>query len=385
MRFRVSGFGFQGACLLCAALALAAPKPQPPLRGQWQGRSARAEDAEVCDRLPDRVVAGDPPASGLRHWAEPFRELPYEVEHQGNSYLSVTHPPSGGIELWANAWGPDHATNRTIFVRRGPAIDRLTSTEILFDGTLIDDVYALDGSGELAPTRGFTRPCMYYAPEDGYVLLCCVCPDYLPGRTYLLPALVVSESGRPGTWRYLGMLKGEPETEAERIREETRRPPRSDGGTLVKLNDGTWRIYLNGFSPTVAALEADALEGPWRFVRDGGGAIRELLPDFPCNGIFPFVLRAAPGAWHLWLTDTWPPQSIWHYASRDGLAWSRFGAQPEITRAAVAGRGIKCLRAYVAPETGSLVGLLAVWGRRRDGACGWLNYMSRMEKGFLLK
>jgi hypothetical protein len=196
---------------------LSAPQavvPPPPIfSGQWQGPQPGPPPTAPCERPTPRAVAGDPPASGLRHWAEPFNKLAYEVEELGNSYLSVTLPPSGEVELWANEWGPDSSANRTIFVRRGPAIDKLSSKEIMFDGTLIDDVYALDGSGDLAPTRGFTRPYMTYTPEDGYVLLCCVCPDYLPGRTYLLPALVASKTGKPGTWRYLGMLKkrGQPE------------------------------------------------------------------------------------------------------------------------------------------------------------------------------
>ncbi|MBN1863856.1 MAG: hypothetical protein JW808_03035, partial [Victivallales bacterium] len=271
------------------------------------------------------------------------------------------------------------SANRTIFVRRGPAIDKLSSKEIMFDGTLINDVYALDGSGELAPTRGFTRPYMTYTPEDGYVLLCCVCPDYLPGRTYLLPALVVSKTGKPGTWSYLGMLKGEPETEAARIQQETKRQPRSDGGVIVKLTDGSWRIYLNWSGITLTALEAQSLQGPWRFLRDQNGAIVELLPEFPGNGIFPFVTHAGSDRWHARISDDWPPQSIWHYVSRDGVKWSPFGRQPEITRDAVGGRCIKCLRAYVDPQTRELVGLMSVWERQNNGKCGWRNYVSRMS------
>jgi hypothetical protein len=365
--------------LFLPALGAAAPKPPPPLPGQWQGPVERVPGADACDRLAVRAVAGDPPAGGLRHWAEPFRDLPCEVDHLGNSYVSVTRPAPGLVELWSNEWGPDGAADRMIFVRRGPSLDRLGSREVVFDGTLIDDVYSMDGSGDLSPTRGFTRPSMLWTPEDGYVLLCCVCPDYLPGRTYLLPAIVTSKTGRPGTWRYHGMLKGEMEEEVRRVEKETGRPARSDGGSIHRLDDGTWRILLNGFSPTLAALEADSPEGPWRFVRGDNGAIRELLPDFPDRGIFPYALRLEPNRWRLWITDDWPPQSIWQYASDDGLHWKPFGRQPEITRDAVGGRGIKCLRAHL-DETGeTIVGLLAVWGLRRDGSCGWLNAVSRME------
>jgi len=91
------------------------------------------------------------------------------------------------------------------------------------------------------------------------------------------------------------------------------------------------------------------------------------------------VIRLEEQNWHLWLTDTYPPQSIWHYQSKDGLAWTQFGRQPEITRAAVGQRAIKCLRTYYDAEKKEFVGLLAVWDTRppESGKC-WCPYVSRM-------
>jgi hypothetical protein len=132
----------------------------------------------------------------------------------------------------------------------------------------------------------------------------------------------------------------------------------------------------------LAAAESATLTGPWSFLRTPQGGIRELLAEFPKapnrGGCFPTVLQVAGNNWHLWITDTWPPQSIWHFVSPDGLAWQPYGDQPEITRAAVNGHGIKCLRAYVDPDTREIVGLLSVWGTDSKGEKGWILHETRM-------
>jgi hypothetical protein len=70
-------------------------------------------------------IAGDPPGSGPRYWAKSFERPPYTVPHDGNLYMTVTQPPGGGLEYWANAWGEGDTSERTVFVRRGPALDKL--------------------------------------------------------------------------------------------------------------------------------------------------------------------------------------------------------------------------------------------------------------------
>ncbi len=344
--------------------------------------AVKADAGELKQFPLDPNLPGDPPKSGLRHWSGPFFPLPYSTTNSGNSYVSVVQPPSGGIEFWANGWGPKGAVERTIFVRRGPTIDTLGDEEIMFDGMLINDVPDMKDPGKLAPGRGFTRPYMMYDAEVGYVLLCCVCPDYKPGSVPLLPALVVSETGEKGSWKYLGKLKGEPQTEYETRHKKTKQHIWSDGGTIIRLKDKRWRVYLNGFGQTMAVLESDRIEGPWKFRRDGKGKIIEFLTAFPRtprrSGIWLNVLRIADDNWHVWLTDTWVPQSIWHYESKDGLTWKPYGKQPEITRAAVGNRGLKCLRTYYDRHTRNVVGLLAVWTTKPDGSKGWMPNVSRM-------
>ncbi len=345
--------------------------------------AVKATAAELKQFPLDPNLPGDPPTSGIRHWAGPFYPLPYATQNSGNSYVSVVQPPAGGIESWANGWGPKGAIERTIFVRRGPQIDQLGDEEMVFNGTIINDVPDMNDPSKPAPGRGFTRPYMMYDPDVGYVLLCCVCPDYKPGSVPLLPALVVSKTGKTGTWKYLGKLKGEPQTEYETRLKQTKRHVWSDGGTIIRLPDKSWRIYLNGYGPTMAVLESKTLAGPWTFRRDRQGRIQEFLTAFPRAprrpGIWLNVLRLADDNWHVWLTDKWVPQSIWHFQSPDGLTWKPYGKQPEITRAAVGHRGLKCLRTYYRGDTREVIGLLSVWTTKPDGSKGWMPNINRMQ------
>jgi hypothetical protein len=245
---------------------------------------------------------------------------------------------------------------------------------------LIDDVPRLDGQPGLAPKRAFSRTYVMHDEEAGYVGLVCSYPEY--GR-YLHPALIASPTGAPGTWRYLGKLKGEPADEIA-----TGRRVWSDGGTLLRLPDRRWRIYTNGYGEWngLVALEADSLAGPWRFLRHADGRIRMLTPNIPTAGqglgIFPNVLRVRDAEWHLWMSDRWIPDAVWHFSSTDGLTWTIYGRQPEIVRAETEDY-IKCMRSFVAPDGKHIVGLLSV--ALNDPAAGdqapWVMCWSRLPLG----
>lgn len=332
-------------------------------------------DAEELKQFPwEKDLPGSPPTNGVRYWKAPFEKLPLR-----GCYVSILINQTGATreyEAWENTWGDGGATNRQIVVHRGPSLRAMAKAETACDGTLITDVPDPRNSSVLSPLRGYTRTFMIRDPEYGYVMMACVCPDYTPGSVPLLPAVLTSKTGLPGSFQYKGKIKGEVAAEA------SKRTIWSDGGSLVRLKDGRWRMYLNGFGPVLTAVESDALDGDWKFLRDSAGAMCELLPDFPKapnrGGCFPTVLRVADDNWHLWITDTWVPQAIWHFWSADGLVWKPYGLQPEITRAAFAGRGIKCLRAYLDPDTGEIVGLLSVWGGTQEGEKGWVLHESRM-------
>jgi hypothetical protein len=337
-------------------------------------KALKAEEKQMFPH--DEELPGNPPESGIRYWSE-FQPLPY-----AGAYVSViirNNVEPKRYELWQNTWGEKGAESRQIVVRKGADLKSLGEPEVVFDGTIIEDVPDPKNPETLAPGRGFTRPAVMYDPQQGYVMLVCVAPDYLPGSVPLLPAILVSKTGQKGDWKYLGTLKGDPQKEAEK------RKIWSDCGSIVRLDDWRWRIYLNGYGPVVSALESESLEGPWAFLRDDEGNIRELLTEFPRDkrrgGCFPTVLRVADNEWHLWITDKWPPQTIWHFFSDDGLSWRRYGDQPEITRAAFDGRGIKCLRAYYEPAEQRVFGLLSVRGILPDGNTAWILHFGELAPG----
>jgi hypothetical protein len=333
-------------------------------------------------------LPGKPARSGQRHWARPF-----EAIRSHGAYVSVVRR-EGQYELWrgslmfgaTNSHGrlgkPYHKAapeEKVAAVSRGPNMQALGKLDPRFDASLVDDVFSPDNPDELAWDRGFTRTSMQWFPELGYVFYCCVTRGYAPGANPLYPAFFTSPTGAPGTWTYRGKMKGEPLAEA------AKRVIWSDGGSLHRLSGGRWRAYLNGFGQVGTAVESDALDGEWTFVRDAKGAIRELLPDFPKGphrgGCWIHVLQVGAAEWHLWLTDTWPAQSIWHYSSDDGLEWRPYGQQPELTRRAVGGRAIKCLRTYFDSERNEIVGMLSVRGSIDDGPEGWVLHLSHMDTG----
>lgn len=338
--------------------------------GDKTGYAVAADEAAAGKTTPAAQ------APGQSNWS-PFRELPYRTKSLGNSYFSIILPDRGGVELWSNTWGPQDAADHTFFVRRGPGLDKLGPEEPVFDSTLIADVFDLK-LPQLAAGRGLTRPSLIFDPQEGYVLFCGVCPEYLPGEVPLIPALFVSKTGEKGTWEYLGKLKGEPAAEVER-RLEQKQYTWTNGGSIIRLTNGLWRIYVTGFGPRLAVLESDNLHGPWRFLRNGQNQIREILACPGDGAIFPHLLKIPGGDWHLWLTDTWPAKAIWHFISTDGLKWQMYGRQPEITQATVGGRDIKCLRAHYDAGQRKIVGLLSVWCDKDDGSKCWSPYVATMD------
>lgn len=331
-----------------------------------------ARPAEPATRVPEFV----------RYWKTPFASADLL-----GAYVSVT-VRDGTLEFWRGAplndLNDDDQSHKVeaLVVRRGKSLDALGKPEVVaVMRDLINDVPRLDGQPGLAPGRAFTRTFITYDEPAGYVGLVCSHPEYR--GHYLHPALIVSPTGRSGTWRYLGKLKGEPATEVQRRRVW------SDGGSIFRLPDGRWRIYLNGYGKdpsSVVALHADRLDGEWAFLKDDAGAIRQLTPTIPSAGghsvgPFPNVLRVSPTEWHLWIGDRWPPDAIWHFYSTDGLQWQLYGRQPEIIRRDHEDN-IKCLRAFLAPDGKTIVGMLSVMSRERFEDNGrWHTHWSTLPIG----
>ncbi|MFZ2653418.1 MAG: hypothetical protein WAX69_00750 [Victivallales bacterium] len=324
----------------------------------------------------EKELPGVPPESGIRYWKTPFKEI-YAVNACYNA-VRITKDSKGGTvyELWNNSWEGDEAEKHQIIVSRGPSLDKLGEPLTVCDGTIINDFPDMKNPPTPSPNRGFSRfSTILHDKEYGYVIMCCACADYLPGSTSLFPVILVSKTGEPGTFKYLGKIKGEPAelNAAKKIW--------CDGGTLMRMENGKWRMYLNGFGTMLSAIESDTLEGNWKFLRNEKGDIRELISDFPSTdsrkGCFHQVLKVADGNWHMWMTDKWPPQTIWHSWSADGLSWKLYGQQPEITRKAFNYHGIKCIRVFLSEDGKDLIGLLSIY---KDDV-GWILQESRMPSG----
>ncbi len=362
-------------CSFAVVLVLSMQFTSPAIAADW--KDIPPEKGELEQFPLDKDTPGVPPESGVRYWKTPFKEL--EPLNACYNIVRIVNGSDGKTvyELWHNTWEGEDARSHRIVVNRGPSIDKLGPTETICDGTLITDTPDIKNPAEPSPKRGFTRfSSILKDKEYGHVIMCCVCADYLPGSTSLFPAILVSKTGEPGTFRYLGRIKGEP-AQIDAVKKVW-----CDGGSLIRMENGKWRMYLNGFGTILTAIESDSLEGNWKFLRNDKGEIRELVTDFPGTnvrgGCFQQVLKVADGNWHMWMTDKWPPQSIWHFWSEDGLSWKMYGQQPEITRKAFNDHGIKCMRAYVSPDGKEIIGLLSVF---KESAGGWILFQSSMPAG----
>ncbi|MBF0246338.1 MAG: hypothetical protein HQL31_13920, partial [Planctomycetes bacterium] len=305
-------------------------------------------------------VAVTTSSGNLRYWQKPFESLAI-----GGCYVSLTR--SGNmLELWGSSGS---------VVLRGERLGELTHVEPTgITDDLINDVFDLSEPTGLSTDRKSQRFSTSLFAGVGYVTLVGVTIGYSPGSVPMNPALLVSKDGREGTWKYLGKLKGEPDDELLRGRKMIW----SDCGSIVRLSGGTWRIYLTGFGPpgrTLVALESDTLEGPWRFFRSSDGSILDLLAgQYPHKGsCFPNLVMVSDEEWHVWISNQWPPSEIWHFYSKNGKDFRRYGEQPEILR-----ENIKCLRVFYDPKEKILHGLLSVWEEKEDW---WILHHSTMNSG----
>ena len=329
------------------------------------GLSCTAAPARQREGIPDTMAA-----RGYRYWREDFRVTPL-----WGCYVSVT-PREGRLEFWnCNKEG-----EFALAVWRGPSLSRLGEPTTVFRAAQIDDVVHRQHPKVKWDKPRFDRCHVQHIPSVGYVAFICVNPEYKPGTVDLMPAIALSPEGSQGDGKYFGKLKGDPADIA------AKQMIWSDGGTIFRLQNDRWRIYLNGYKTTLAALESDELGGPWKFLRDKGGQILELCPDYERltarhGSCFPNLLRVGEREWHLWLSDQWEPENIWHFWSDDGLSWKPYGRQPEVTQKAAGDRGIKCVRTYFDPALGRIVGMLSVWEERGKDDYAWRLYESWMPAG----
>lgn len=249
--------------------------------------------------------------------------------------------------------------NRRMAIRQALKQGKPGPAEVLFTSDLVKNFPARDQPKQAASIVNLSRTALYHHPGHGYVCLTSTFAGqrYQPGSHPLLPTLFSSPTGKPGTWTYHGRLRGEP------MAMEQQRRIWSDNGGIVPLPDGRWRVYLNGYGPTLAAAEAGSLDGPWTFLKNTAGAIADQAAAYqPKNqqrrsAIFPFVLKVSDHEYHVWISQHWPVQAIWHLTSANGLDFKPYGQQPEITRAAI-GAPMKGIRAFLSADKTTIHGWL---------------------------
>ena len=328
----------------------------PYFSSNWKDIPASKTVLESVQMPYEEVLQGNPPESGIRYWDANFKEL--NIVNACYSAVTLEKGADGGTtcEQWNNTWDGPGMRDHRIVLRRGASLEKLGPPRNICDSSIINDVPDLKDPSKLSPNRGFTRLSTVIKDKaGGEVIMACVCPDYIGGSS-LFPALLYSKDADPSAFKYLGKIHGEP------AEINSKKCIWSDGGTLVQMDGGRWRMYFNGFGPVLSAVESDSLEGDWKFLRDEKGEIRELVSGYPRKGgCFPTVLKVANDNWHLWISDGWPPQSIWHFWSNDGLSWKPYGKQPEITRKAFNKHPIKCMRAFLSEDGREIIGLLSIF------------------------
>lgn len=190
-------------------------------------------------------------------------------------YPSVVQDGSGRLVFITNV-SPDRVIARNL--DGGPE-------SVLFTTAIVTD-----GSGE-----GITRPQVDRIPGVGYVAVFSL---YGPGqdyaaRRYLEPALAISQDLQH--WKYLGRFW---------------RGGESDGGSMIRQPDGSWRAYL-GDGDMLRVLSSETLSGPWN-----------PLAETPGFGIFTHC-RQVQDEMRCWSTEPWTAQSaprvVYEWVSLDGL------------------------------------------------------------------
>jgi hypothetical protein len=251
------------------------------------------------------------------------------------SYFSlVPRSADQQISLWfdANMNGTDIVVGLP-----GATLSTLQRVMPAFDGTLVKG-YDRDLLGRKSPI--ISRSTAVRLKDGSYVVSASIGPEYGAGgkSTELFPVLFTSPDGKPGSWTYLGPPAGEPAADLAR-RMKAGQLIRSDGGALIQQADGSLRLYLHWDDSAglrLVCMEAKTVVGPWTFIKDKGGKIRNLVPDkVGGSWLFP-SLCPVPGN-RLLLTggNKWPPTELYAAMSLDGLDFKPVAATPVLTPAMI--------------------------------------------------
>lgn len=311
------------------------------------------------------------PENGFRHW-KPFEKTPIRYDYVTGSCQD------NRITYYMSCSDFKKPRKKTIMISFPPGGERnLRKIKVLFSSKLITDINDPSNPQKPANLIQMARTSMHYDPENGYVSMQSLFPgkasDY-PKRS-LIPGIFSSPSGKPDTWKYHGKLKGEPSDYEKDMKNKKKRW--IGEGSIVPVGENRWRIYLGGYGVPLAVAQSDSLDGPWRFLKDRRGNIKNII-DKPWkgNGCFPYVLKVSENEYHVWITEKWPTGPVWHYTSENGLDFKPYGLQPEITLSAVQAQGIKGIRAFLCPDKNVIYGLIPF-----SKGSGWEIYQSAIPTG----
>lgn len=316
------------------------------------------------------VVATENTTTGFRYWA-PFQKTPIKYDYVAGSSRE------DGIAYYLCCNHFKRPREETILITFPPGGERdRNKIRVLFSSKLVDDVMDPADPTKRASCIQMARTSMYHDKQVGFVcmnsLFAGQARDY-PKRT-LVPALFSSRTGEPGTWKYHGKLKGDPAAYEKSMRKRW-----IGDGSIVRVADGRWRVYLSGYGVPVALAESASLDGPWKFIKDRSGKPLNVLPALPGGGrkgCFPYVLKVSDKEYHLWISEKWPTGPVSHFSSADGLTFKPYGRQPELSVAAVGAKSMKGIRAFLGSDGKTIHGLVPF-----STGSGWLLYQSKMPVG----
>ncbi len=261
------------------------------------------------------------PASADPVFSAPFKS----ISNYGGSYGSAVIHADGTIEMFSSSFPTKGVSG--VVKYDGKAFTKLARATLVAGPSIVNDMAGAE----------ITRVNITYSDRDHmYYGVIYVSKGYPPADSRVFPAFISSPTAAAGTWVYHGQFGGE----VGKLF-----PAASYGsGMALIVNDTAGALdpahpaenkfvfYADGFGPLLALLySADGVN--WYFAKDSKGKILDVRPVELRgeNYIFPSAIRT-PNAFHMYVSNGWPPSGHRHLVSKNGIDWTLDGtvAKPEI-------------------------------------------------------
>ena len=87
---------------------------------------------------------------------------------------------------------------------------------------------------------------------------------------------------------------------------------------MVQLPDGRLRMYTQCYGVRLSVAEADSVRGPWVFIKNEAGEIRNVVSGLPGGSwLFPSLQHIKDHGYILTGGNAWPP--------KEGLGSGQYG------------------------------------------------------------